>query len=128
MFNVELRAGAAFGPSRLNAVSGVEMKETMSMKDDEIPLRCKAVGGDIEMGIGMKVLAFAAENHPDFWDGESDMDVPNIKITDVQEFALEVARAINDEAEDGSTLLTRMLDAAIAKAVEDGCDGVDHDA
>lgn len=95
---------------------------------NEMPLRCKAVGGDIEMGIGMKVLAFAAENHPDFWDGESGIDVPNIKITDVQEFALEVARAINDEAEDGSTLLTRMLDEAIAKAVEDGCDGVDHDA
>lgn len=97
-------------------------------KNDEMPLRCKATGGDIEIGIGMKVLAFAAANHPDFWDGESGIDVPNIKITDVQEFALEVAHAINDEAEDGSTLLTRMLDAAIAKAVESGCDGVDHDA
>lgn len=100
----------------------------MSIKADEMPLRCKAVGGDIEMGIGMKVLGFAAENHPDFWDGESGIDVPNIKITDRQEFARSVADAINDEAEDGSTLLTRMLDAAIAKAVEDGCDGVEHDA
>jgi len=99
----------------------------MSIKDDQMPLRCKAVGGDIEMGVGMNVLAFAAENHPDFWDGESGLDVPNIKITDRQEFARAVADAINDEAEDGSTLLTRMLDAAIAKAVEDGCDGVDHD-
>jgi hypothetical protein len=100
----------------------------MSIKDDEMPLRCDAVGSGIEMGIGMKVLGFAAENHPDFWDGESGLDVPNIKITDVQEFALAVAEAINDEAEDGSTLLTRMLDAAIAKAVEDGCEGVDHNA
>jgi len=39
-----------------------------------------------------------------------------------------VARAINAEGEDGSTLLTRMLDAAILKAVESGCEGVDHEA
>lgn len=95
------------------------------MKDDEMPLRCRAAGGRIEMGVGMDVLAFAAENHPDFWDGET--DGPNIKITDMQEFARAVAEAVNKEAEDGSTLLTRMLDEAIVRAVEDGCDGVDHD-
>ena len=88
------------------------------------PLRCKATGGDIEMTIGMATLCFAAENHPDFWDGVSPASVPNIKITDVQEFALEVAREINRESEDGSTLLTRMLDKAIANAVENGCEGV----
>lgn len=88
------------------------------------PLRCKATGGDIEMVIGMATLCFAAENHPDFWDGVSPASVPNIKITNVQEFALEVAREINRESEDGSTLLTRMLDKAIANAVENGCEGV----
>ncbi len=93
-----------------------------------LPLRCKAVGGDIDMGIGMRVLCFAAEQHPDLWDGESDASVPVVKITDVQTFALEVASAINDESEDGSTLLTRMLDAAILKAVESGCEGIDHEA
>ena len=93
-----------------------------------MPLRCKAVGGDIEMGIGMRTLCFAAEQHPDFWDGVSGISVPNIKITDVQEFAHAVVAAINEEAEDGSTLLTRMLDKAIAKAVESGCEGVDHEA
>lgn len=90
-------------------------------------LRCKAVGGYIEMGVGTNALTFAAENHPDFWDGESDPDVPNIKVTDREVFARAVVDAINKEAEDGSTLLTRMLDAAIAAAVEDGCEGVDHD-
>ncbi len=92
-----------------------------------LPLRCKAVGGDIDMGIGMRVLCFAAEQHPDLWDGKSPASVPVVKITDVQTFALEVADVINDEAEDGSTLLTRMLDAAIRKAVERGCEGVDHE-
>ena len=80
------------------------------------------------MGVGMRVLCFAAEQHPDLWDGKSPASVPVVKITDVQTFALEVADAINDEAEDGSTLLTRMLDAAIRKAVESGCEGVDHEA
>ena len=93
-----------------------------------MPLRCKAVGGDIDMGIGMRTLCFAAEQHPDLWDGESPASVPVVKITDVQTFALEVARAINAEGEDGSTLLTRMLDAAILKAIESGCEGVDHEA
>lgn len=105
----------------------------MSIKDsvrliDEVPMRCKVVGEHIEISIGIRALAFAAENHPGFWDGESGLDVPNIKITDMQEFALAVADAINEEAEDGGTLLTRMLDDAIAKAVESGCEGVDHDA
>lgn len=91
-------------------------------------LRCKVVGGVIDMGIGMQALCFAAEQHPDLWDGESPSSVPVVKITDVQTFALEVARAINHGGEDGSTLLTRMLDAAILKAIESGCEGVDHEA
>ena len=75
------------------------------------------------MGISMKVLCFAAEQHLGLWDGIIPDNVPVVKITDVQTFALEVARSINDEAEDGSTLLTRMLDSAIQKAVESGCEG-----
>ena len=35
-------------------------------------------------------------------------------------FALDVKRALTDEREDGSSLLTDMLDAAARKAVEDG--------
>jgi len=106
------------------------MKDKHDTKTKDIfdsPLRCKAVGGDIQMGIGMRTLLFAAESHPDFWDGRSGLDVPNIKVTDIQEFALEVARAINSEEEDGSTLLTRMLDKAISNAVESGCEGVAYD-
>lgn len=95
---------------------------------EQRPPRCKAEGGDLYMGIGMRTLCFAAEQHPYLWDGKSPASVPVVKITDAQKFATEVARAINEESENGSTLLTRMLDAAILKAVERGCDGVDHDA
>jgi hypothetical protein len=95
---------------------------------EEMPLRCKVMSGRIDMGIGIRILRFAAEQHDGLWDGESPYSVPVVKITDVQTFAVEVAREINRESENGSTLLTRMLDAAIAKAVEGGCEGVDHDA
>ena len=93
---------------------------------DNSPLTCTAVDGALLISVGKSVLQFAAEQHPDFWDGESGPDTPNIKITDIETFAKEVALAINNEAEDGSTLLNRRLDDAIRQAVESGCEGVDH--
>ena len=95
------------------------------MRRDDFPLRCEVADGYLDLGVGFKILRFAAENHPDFWDGESGTDVPNIKICDMDLFSKDVVLAINDEDEDGSTLLTRMLDAAIKQAVEDGSEGVE---
>lgn len=91
------------------------------------PLLCAFRDGGIDMSIGAEILAFAAANHPEYWDGKSGLDVPNIKVDDPAAFARAVCAAINREDEDGSTLLTRMLDKAISLAVEEGCDGVDHD-
>jgi hypothetical protein len=88
-------------------------------------LTAQVANGYLDLGIGLDTLRFAAEAHPDFWDGESGTDVPNIRITDMGVFAKDVVRAINDEAEDGSTLLTSMLDEAIKQAVEDGSEGAD---
>jgi len=109
-----------------DAIAGV-FHELPPAEDESAPLRCLIVGDVIRIEIGRKVLRFAAEQHPDFWDGESDTDVPNIKITDDAKFAREVVNAINDEEEDGSTRLTRMLDEVIKYAVEQGCEGVDHE-
>jgi hypothetical protein len=91
---------------------------------DEMPLRCEARGGAIDMFVGNKTLRFAAENHDELWDGTSGADVPNVKITSMPSFAQAVVNQINKEAEDGSTLLTRMLDKAILQAVESGCEGI----
>lgn len=91
------------------------------------PLLCAYRDGGIDMSIGAEALAFAAANHPEFWDGKSGPGIPNIKVDDPAAFAREVCAAINREDEDGSTLLTRMLDKAVSLAVESGCDGVDHD-
>jgi len=95
---------------------------------DEMPLRCEIKDGAIDMGVGLNVLAFAAWNHPGFWDGESGTDVPNIKVIDLDRFAKEVMVEINREREDGSTLLTDMLDKAIEQAVGNGSEAVDYGA
>ena len=97
------------------------------MSKVHLPLRCEIKDGAIRIVVGMRTLRFAAENHPDFWDGESDSRTPNLKITDEAVFMKEICRKINDEDEIGGTMLTRMLDAAISEAVCDGCFGVDHD-
>lgn len=95
---------------------------------EEMPLRCRAENGTIEMGVSANVLRFAAGSLEALWDGESSPSEPVVKITDISAFAAAVADAINQEEEDGGTLLNRMLDDAIIMAVENGCDGVDHDA
>lgn len=94
---------------------------------DEMPLRCRVVDGVIDMSIGVNILRFATESHPDFWDERSNHNDPNIKITDAAVFAKEVVYTINKEAEDGSTMLTRMLDEAIKQTIENGCEGASHD-
>lgn len=100
----------------------------MTKSNKDFPLRIDSNMGTLSFFVSGENLRFAAETHQGLWDGESGPDDPVVKITDQREFAFAVAEAINHEDEDGSTLLTRMLDEAIMQAVEDGCDGVDHDA
>jgi hypothetical protein len=95
-----------------------------SVASDDLPLRCKAEDGMLDMRVGVKVLAFAVENCPDLWDAESDKG--RFKVTDPATFAKEVERVLNHESEDGSTRLTRMLDAAVLEAIEQGAEGVEE--
>ncbi len=95
--------------------------------DEGLPLTCMARGGVIDMFIGTKPLRFAAEQHPAFWDGVSGKDGPNVVITSLPKFAAAVVEQLNKEDPDnGSTMLSRMLDQAIKLAVESGCEGVEH--
>lgn len=94
--------------------------------DDSLPLRCVYKRGRISIEIGEATLQVAAAMHPDFWDGESGADTPNIAVHDCALFAKAVVDEINAEDEQGNTLLTRMLDAAMRQAVENGCEGVIH--
>lgn len=94
----------------------------------KLPLRCEYHDGVIDMRVGVDVLRFAAENHPYFWMDDQQDGVPNITITDINAFAREVVNEINREEENGDTPLILMLDKAIRMAVENGCEGVDHEA
>lgn len=48
-----------------------------------------------------------------------------LEIRDEATFAMSVKRALNEESEDGSTPITRMLDAAFRAVVDSGADGVE---
>ena len=96
----------------------------VAVPKDDLPLRCKSVDGALDMRVGVKVLAFAAERCPDLWNGEDDL--PGCRITDPIKFAKEVERELNRESEDGSTRLSRMLDEAIAEAINQGAEGVEE--
>lgn len=87
-------------------------------------LECVAEGGVISMRIGVKTLAHATEICPELWDAEKDRG--SYKVIDPEVFAKEVADKINDEDEQGNTLLTRMLDKAIADAINWGCEGIEE--
>lgn len=92
-------------------------------KDEK--LHCEKNGLAINITIGMSTLRFATENNPDLVNEDGE---PSVKISDESLFMKEVVHAINKENEDGSTLLTDMLDEAVSNALDSGCYGIDHEA
>lgn len=90
-----------------------------------IPLRCQVVERVLTIEIGIDTLKFAAENSPKFWNGEA--DVHTLKVTNADQFAEDVRRALTAEEEDGSTPLNLLLDEMIEDAVDDGSEVVDYD-
>lgn len=72
-------------------------------------LTCEVDRCELRIRIGVGTLAHAAVYDP------------TARVTDEKKFAKDVARALMDElGEDGSSLLTNALDAAIQRAVDDG--------
>ena len=48
------------------------------------------------------------------------------KLTDAALFAQDLVRALNDENEEGTTMIHKMFDAAINEALEQGADGIEE--
>lgn len=48
------------------------------------------------------------------------------KLTDAALFAKDLVRALNDENEEGTTMVHKMFDAAINEALEQGADGIEE--
>jgi hypothetical protein len=92
------------------------------------PLTVGVEGDQLVIRIGVDTLAFCYEiseaNHE--WDQKATKYRLGWKVIDKHKFAKGVAEGIQDEAEDGSTPLTRILDAACTYAIE-GDMGVDED-
>jgi hypothetical protein len=93
-------------------------------------LRCRIVGKQLVISIGIDTLAHALrvgpvggeitrdDEHPDGWDESK------LRVTDPAVFAKEVVHALMDEAEDGSSPVTNLLDRAFRDAIENGAEGI----
>jgi hypothetical protein len=82
-------------------------------------LRVLIQDNELQIRIGLETLKMAAEHCPEF-QSESCEDGPYEKIVDANELAADVKRALEDEEEDGTTPLHKLLDAAIVAARDDG--------
>lgn len=97
-------------------------------KGRDKPLTVKVSRGLLTIEIGVATCAFAALAAPFAWEmanpGKPHYTDPRTryKITSAGGFAVDVCRALTEEAEDGSSLLTKLLDAAAQKAIEDGAE------
>lgn len=92
-------------------------------------LRVGLEGGKLVISIGINCLAFACVNGPvgDELTSNRDgtWDEGKLRIIDAAAFAQGVRDALTAEAEDGTTAVHTLLDAAFMAAVEGGCDGVE---
>lgn len=100
----------------------------MSDGREGMPLRAIAKGGALRISIGASTLAFAFDNSEDNnpYNDETDTFDRTYIVKRPFVFARDVCYAMNDEAEDGSTPLTRFLDKMMQSAVEQGSDGVEE--
>ena len=83
-------------------------------------LMCRIDNDNVVITISKEALKCAAEYHPEM---EDDYGNRILKITDMNVFAEEICRQLQDEEEDGTTLIHKMFDEAISVAVDDGCEG-----
>jgi len=91
------------------------------------PLKAEVKDGRIVFSVGLDTLVCAAANCEDFItrDPNTGAVTNRLKVNDVEEFARDAVRAAQDETEDGASLLTDFIDAAMYKAIEDGATSVD---
>lgn len=72
--------------------------------------------------VGRLLLEYASVNGP-YFNGPG---LPGLRVTNGDAFTKAIGKQlVLDDQGDGSTLITRALDAAIVRAVEGGCEGVD---
>lgn len=70
-------------------------------------------------------LKFGTENSEEFWDGESGANVPNVTISNLEGWKVDVRNELNKEGETGNTPLTNLIDECIREALEYGSDNAE---
>ena len=94
-------------------------------KDAELSLKIE--DEELVIRIGISTLAFAATKGP-YFDNivmDHDCDEDAVKVTDEAEFAKSILAALEEEEEDGSTRVHKMLDSAAEFACEQGYEGIE---
>jgi hypothetical protein len=97
------------------------------IKSEDTPLSITIKNDCLIIQIGIGTLAFAFEhseqNNP--FDDDLNEFKRTYKIANKMEFAKDVLRELCDEAENGETIFTRLLDKACLSAVYNGSIGVE---
>jgi hypothetical protein len=84
-------------------------------------LKCKTEKGALLITIPISALIVAANLSEAFSGAGEEADA--LHVNDPNKFTQSVIRALKDEGEDGSNLMTRMLDASFGHVVEQGEEG-----
>lgn len=100
----------------------------MNKQGDNTPLNVTVDSGRLVIEIGVQALAYAVAAAP--WaapfDEAADDYIRRFAITDPSQFAAEVRLAMLAEGDDGSTLVTDLIDRAAEAAISSGCEGIDE--
>ena len=89
------------------------------------PLKCCIEDGVLIMQIGVEVQAKAVQLNPDLAElDEKTEEWVEPEITDPDKFARAILTAIQDESDDGTTLIHMALDTAAMNAIENGAEGI----
>ena len=101
----------------------------MASKNANHPLVATIEGGTLVVRIGINTLAQAAalSDWANPFNEGTGAYQRTFAITDAPVFAKDVMRAVLAEREDGSSLLTDMLDKASEDAINDGAEGCEFD-
>lgn len=93
----------------------------------EAELSVKIENEELVIRVGISTLCKAVRQSPSIDNAvmEAGCDESVVEITDEAVFAEAILGALNDEEEDGSTPVHRLLDAAAESAIEQGCEGIE---
>jgi len=94
------------------------------------PLIAEIKDDQLQIRVGLDTLKFAAERSPNdslCWYDDKTGEYVSHKVIDTDEFGEDVRQALLKEAEDGTTPLHLLLDAACVDAIENGSEAVEEE-